>query len=141
LKLLDVHVEPVEALVPEALEAADPFVDRAQPAGVETVEALFADLAVAHEPDFSQHPEVFRRSRLRHPEFLCQSGHRLLTASQQDQDLTPLRLGDRVEDVRRRGGSGHAAIICRYRNASRPEIRRALPGADRRSRVRACIGS
>ena len=119
LEVLHVRVQPVEALVPEPLEPACPLVDRSQPAGVKAVQALLACLAVPHQPDLPEHPQVLGRPRLGHPQLLGHLGHRPLTRPQQDQDRPALRLGDRVEDVRRRRCSCHGAIICRYRYASR----------------------
>ena len=124
LEVLHVLVQPVEALVPEALEPAAPLVDRSQPAGVEAVQALLARLAVPHQPDLPEHPQVLGRPRLGHPQLLGQLGHRPLTRPQQHQDLPTLRLGDRVEDVRRRCGPGHAIIIFLYRHASSRENQR-----------------
>src|SRR4026209_2962112 len=49
LELLHVRVQPVEALVPELLEPADPLVDRSQPVGIKGVRALLAGLAVPHQ--------------------------------------------------------------------------------------------
>src|SRR5207302_3252656 len=51
LQLLDVLVEPVEALAPEPLEAAHPLVDRPQPAGVQAVQPLLARPTDPHAPD------------------------------------------------------------------------------------------
>jgi pimeloyl-ACP methyl ester carboxylesterase len=107
LEVLHVGVQTVEALVPEPLEPAGPLVDRSQPAGVEAVQALLARLAVPHQPDLPEHPQVLGRARLGHPQLLGQLGHRPLTRPQQHQDLPALRLGDRVEDVRRRRCSCH----------------------------------
>ena len=50
LEVLDVRVQPVEALVPEPLEPAGPLVDRSQPAGVEAVQALLAVLRSRTSP-------------------------------------------------------------------------------------------
>ncbi len=64
--------------------------------------ALLAGLAVPHQSDLPQHPQVLGRPRLSDPQFPRQLGHRPRTRPQQHQDLSALRLGDRVEDVRRR---------------------------------------
>src|SRR6202023_1649638 len=121
LEVLHVLVEPVEALVPEPLEPAGPLVNRSQPAGVKAVEASLACLAVPHQSYSPEHPQVFGRPRLGHPQLLGQLGHRPLTRPQQHQDLPALPLGDRVEDVRRSRCSCHGAIIYRYRHTSTRE--------------------
>src|SRR5438132_410860 len=134
LEVLHVLVQPVEALVPEPLEPAGPLVNRSQPAGVKAVQALLACLAVPHQSDLPEHPQVFGRPRLGHPQLLGQLGHRPLTRPQQYQDLPALRLGDRVEDVRRRRSSCHGAIICLYRNVCQCPV--ARPRASSRSERR-----
>src|SRR5690242_15902185 len=87
LEVLDVVVQPVEALVPKLREHAGPLVYRPQPMGVETVEALLAGFAVSHQPDLAEHAQVLGGARLGHPQLLGQLGHRSLTRAQQRQDL------------------------------------------------------
>src|SRR2546428_5550092 len=107
LKLLHVCVEPVEVLVPVLLEANDPLVHRLEAARVETVEPLLPGLADPHEPDLTKHAQVLRRAGLRDPQCACKLIDRTLAPFKQHQDPPPLRLGNRVERVRRRGGSCH----------------------------------
>jgi hypothetical protein len=82
-------------------------VNRSQLAGDKAVQALLACLAVPHQSDLPEHPQVFGRPRLGHLQLLGQLGHRPLTRPEQYQDLPALRLGDRVEDVGRRRCSCH----------------------------------
>src|SRR6478735_8418397 len=112
LEVLHVLVQPVEP--------AGPLVDRPQPAGVEAVQPLLAGLAIPHQPDLAEHPQVLGRPRLGDPQLLSQLGHRQLAPTKQHQDLPALRLGHRVEDVRRRRCTCHGHIIFRYRHASTP---------------------
>jgi pimeloyl-ACP methyl ester carboxylesterase len=72
-------ITPEEALVPEPLEPAGPFVNRSQPAGVKAVEALLACLAVPHQSDLPEHSQVFGRPWLSHPQLQRQLGHRRIT--------------------------------------------------------------
>src|SRR6476469_6440838 len=120
LEVLRVLVQPVEALVPEPLEPAGPLVNRSQSAGVEAVQPLLAGLAIPHQPDLAEHPQVLGGPRLGDPQLLGQLGHRQLAPTKQHQDLPALRLGHRVEDVRRRRCTCHGHIIFRYRHASTP---------------------
>ena len=144
-QVLHVLVQPVEALAPEPLEAAQPLVDRPQPAGVQAVQPLLARPADPHQPDLPEHPQVLGRLRLAHPQVPRQLGHRPLAAPQQHQDLPPLRLGDRVERVRGRRRSCHGSHhmpISECVNASRsagrkgatskrPDCHQRLPAAAR----------
>src|SRR5262249_17302680 len=43
---------------------------------------------------------------------------RLLARDQRVQDVATVRLGNCIEDIRRRGRAGHGCNICRYRNMS-----------------------
>jgi hypothetical protein len=74
-------------------------VDRAQLQGVESVQTLFACLAVPHQADLSQNSQMLGCSWLGHAQLFGQLGHRSFTGPQNTQDRATLRLGNRVEDV------------------------------------------
>src|SRR5262249_42856408 len=94
---------------------------------------LLAGLAVVHETDLAQDPEVLRGTGLGHAQLARHLGDRTLAASQQHEDLAPLRFGDRVEDVGGGRGACHRPIIYRYGNASTelPTSCRAAASRDR----------
>lgn len=118
LQFLHVLVEPLEVLVPILLESDDPFVDRLKAARVERVEPLLPGLADAHESHFAKHAQVLRRARLRDPQCTCKLVDGTLAPFEKDENPPPLRLGNRVERIRGRGGSCHEPKICPYRHMS-----------------------
>jgi hypothetical protein len=99
LNFFDVLVEPVEALVPELLEAADPLVDRPKTARIEAIEPLLSVSPDTYEPDLTQHAQVLRRAGLRDAQRASQLVDRSLPSLEQLKDPAPLRLGDGVERV------------------------------------------
>src|SRR5688572_14765333 len=107
LESLYVGIESIEAPAPELLESTDPVVDRLEPAGVELVEALLPRLAHGHEPDLAQYAQVLGDAGLGDAECPRQLVHRALPPLEQCEDAPALRLGDRVERVRRGRGSCH----------------------------------
>src|SRR5438552_15448926 len=108
LKFLHVLVEPIEVLVPVLLEANDPLVHRLEAARVEAVEPLLPGFADPHESHFAKHAQVLRRARLRDPQCARKLIDRTLATLKKGEDAPPLRLGNRVERIGGRGGSGHA---------------------------------
>src|SRR5947209_3119064 len=101
IEVLHVGVQPVEALAPEPLEPTGPLVDRSQPTRVEPVEALLARSAIVYQPHLPEYPQVLGRPWLSHTQLSRDVSDRPLAAPQQHQDVPALRLGNRVEDVRR----------------------------------------
>src|SRR5438445_13872099 len=113
LKLLHVLVEPVEVLVPVLLEANDPLVHRLEAAGVEAVEPLLPGLAGPYQSPLAEHAQVLRCARLRDPQCAGKLIDRAFAPFEESENPPPLRLGNRVERIRRRGGSCHEATnIC-----------------------------
>src|SRR5262245_17592002 len=141
LQLLHVLLQPIEALAPEPLEAADPLVDRKQPTGVQAVQPLLARPAYPHEPDLPEDPQMLGRLRLGHPQVPRHVGHRPHAAPQQHQDLPPPRFGDRVERVRGRRRSCHDTIICLYQHVSTPGAAGGAPCPALRYRGRTRFGT
>src|SRR2546428_13948060 len=129
LKFLHVLVEPVEVLVPVLLEANDPLVHRLEAARLEAVEPLLPGLADPHESHFAKHAQVLRRARLRDPQCAGKLIDRTLAPLKKDENPPPLRLGNRVERIRGRGGSCHEPNICPYRHMRKRA--RSLRAADR----------
>src|SRR5438552_5289305 len=125
LKFLHVFVEPVEVLVPVLLEADDPLVHRLEAARLEAVEPLLPGLADSHESHFAKHAQVLRRARLRDPQCASKLIDRTLAPLKKDENPPPLRLGNRVERIRRRGGSCHGRNICPYRHMRKRSLRAA----------------
>src|SRR5687768_838083 len=116
LESLHVRIESIEALPPELLESTDPVVDRLEPPGLELVEALLPRLAHGHEPDLAQYAQMLGDAGLGDAERPRQLVHRALPPLEQCEDAPALRLGDRVERVRRGRGSCHERKICPYRH-------------------------
>ena len=130
-------VEAVEALVPVRFEGLHPVVHRLQTGAVHAVEAAAADGPAADEVDRPQHPEVLRHLWLGEPEAIHDVAHGRLAPGEGDEDVAPARLGDGVEGVGGRSGSGHPAIIFRYEHVSSRGVRhRALRLAGRRAHDR-----
>src|SRR6476646_7001371 len=107
LNLFDVLIEPVEVLVPELLEAADPLVDRLETARVEAIETLLPVLADPDQSNFAQHAQVLRGARLRDPKCVRQVVDRSLARLQEHEDLPPRWFGDGVERVGGGRSPGH----------------------------------
>jgi hypothetical protein len=99
LNFFDVLVEPVEALVPELFEAADPLVDRPETARIEAIEPLLSVSPDTYEPDLTQHAQVLRGAGLRDAQRASQLVDRSLLSLEQLKDPAPLWLGDGVERV------------------------------------------
>src|SRR5688500_6122174 len=116
LELLNVRVEPVEAVVPEFLEPAEPFPHGFELPGIERVEPAAPGVAYADEAYLAQHPEVFGRAGLREAQSAGQLVDAALASPEETEDATPLRFGDRVERIGSRGGSRHGENICLYGN-------------------------
>src|SRR5688500_795052 len=116
LEPLHVGIESIEALAPELLESTDPVVDRLEPPGVQLVESLLPRLAHGHEPDLAQYAQMLGDAGLGDAESPRQLVHRALPPLEPGEDAPALRLGDRVERVRRGCGSCHERKIFPYRN-------------------------
>jgi hypothetical protein len=83
-------------------------VDRLQPAGIQAVDAPAAGVAHMHQLNLAEHLQVLGDAGLGDPQLLDQLEDRALAGPQHLEDVAALRLGDRVEGVGGRGGSGHA---------------------------------
>src|ERR671924_310684 len=111
LEVFEYDIQLPEALRPRALVGLHPVVDGLQRAAVQAIQPLpsvFAHVDRAHLPEHSQ---VLRYLGLSEAEQRNQVVHGPLAAGEGVDDLTPPRLGHRVERVRRGSCSGHAAII------------------------------
>ncbi|HET6701972.1 MAG TPA: hypothetical protein VFH14_09220 [Gemmatimonadaceae bacterium] len=99
LNFLDVLVEPVEALVPELLETADPLVYRPKTARIEAIEPLLSVTSDTYEPDLTQHAQVLRSAGLRDAQRASQLVDRSLPSLKELKDPAPLWLGHGVERI------------------------------------------
>src|SRR5205823_5197896 len=68
--------------------------------------------------DIAEHPKVFRDLRLRHGQVVHDLPDGFFAGHEHVENLATACLGYRVEHVGRRGCSGHALNIFRYRNMS-----------------------
>src|SRR6185436_11640339 len=115
LQLGEQVVEAVETGVPGALERAHPVVDRLQRRTVDAVPAAAAVHPDEHETDRPQHGQVLRHLGLAEAEPIDELADRDLAGADGIEEVTPARLGDGVERIRRRRRASHTAIIFRYR--------------------------
>src|SRR4051812_19150018 len=90
-----------------AREHAAPVVNGAKRFGVDAIHRAASVAADAHQPDIAEHLQVLRNRRLSELECVRDVGHRLLVASNELEDVTATRFGDRVERIRVRRGARH----------------------------------
>src|SRR5215475_10952691 len=111
LEFLEVVVHAIQPLVPRLLVFGQPLVERSKARGLQAVEPTTPLRPAGDEPDLAEHPQVLRDLRLGHREVVHDRADRLLASDQRVEDLATVRLGDCVEDIRRRGRAGHGLNI------------------------------
>src|SRR5215218_4614274 len=108
--LLRVCLDSTQLSAPVPRKHAAPVVDRAQRLRVDPVEGAPAVPTHTYKADVSQHLQVLRHRGLPQLERARDVGHRALVAPDELEDVTPARLRNRVEGIRRGRGAGHEPL-------------------------------
>src|SRR5215469_17745441 len=106
LQLLQIHIEPIEALFPEFAIAPQPDVDVLERRALDAARPPLRFAAARDQARTLQHLQMLRHRRQAHVKRLGQLGDGCLAQRQTREDRTPGRIGER--------GEGGAETVSRH---------------------------